>query len=186
MAVTNGSSQPAVQDVSERLHVERSSEAFASGAISKVDLPAGALFYKIETATPATKAYTSVQTGPDSHIELNSDLVFCNHSCDPSLEFDMGKMEVRVGRGREIKKGDALTFFYPSSEWDMAQPFPCNCAAKNCCGMIDGARNMDIKQLRRYWLNDHIEQLLAAKHSGQMNGNGLKSEMPQSVDAVRA
>jgi hypothetical protein len=60
----------------DRLHVNRSTEAFGSGAESLVDLPAGALFAKITGTTPGKKAYTSVQTGRDSHIELNSD---CKH-----------------------------------------------------------------------------------------------------------
>jgi len=31
-----------------------------------------------------------------------------------------------------LKKGDDITFFYPSTEWDMAQGFDCNCGAKVC------------------------------------------------------
>lgn len=144
------------------LEVSRSPKAFGSAAISLVDLPAGAVFSKITTATPSRKAWSSVQTGKDSHIELNSDLVFCNHSCTPSLNFDMHKMEVRVVDDRPLKRGDALTFFYPSSEWDMDQPFTCTCGAGEgvCCGMISGAKTMDVNVLGRYWLNPHIEELL--------------------------
>lgn len=29
-----------------------------------------------------------------------------------------------------IKKGGDITFFYPSTEWDMAQGFDCSCGAK--------------------------------------------------------
>lgn len=146
----------------DRLQVVRSSKAFASGAVSLVDLPAGAVFAPITTATPGPKAWTSVQTGRDSHIELNSDLVFCNHSCTPSLNFDMHKMEVRVVDDRPLKKGDALTFFYPSSEWEMDQPFVCTCGAGEgiCIGSIAGAKNMSRDTLGRYWLNPHIEELL--------------------------
>lgn len=113
------------------------------------------------------KAYTSVQTGANSHIELNSDLVYCNHSCNPSLNFDMGKMEVRVVDDRDLKVGDQLTFFYPSSEWDMDQPFQCNCGAGEgvCKGVIDGAKKMDRKDLEGYWLNDHIKELLQERDS---------------------
>jgi len=149
-------------DLASRLYVERSEKAFASRAVSLVDLPAHALFARITTATPAVKAYSSVQTGEDSHIELNSELVFCNHSCDPSLIFDMAKFEVRVG-DRDLKKGDSLTFWYPSSEWDMAQPFDCNCGSERCKGLIDGAGKMKEDVLREYWMNDHIEKMLAAR-----------------------
>ncbi|KAE8338309.1 hypothetical protein BDV24DRAFT_138446 [Aspergillus arachidicola] len=149
------------------LRVDRGTKAFSSSAVSLVSLPAGSLFAKITTATPSKKAYTSVQTGANSHIELNSDLVYCNHSCNPSLNFDMGKMEVRVVDDRDLKVGDHLTFFYPSSEWDMDQPFQCNCGAGEgvCKGVIDGAKTMDRKDLEGYWLNDHIKELLQERDS---------------------
>jgi hypothetical protein len=164
--------------LADRMHVQRSSKAFASLAVSKVDLPASSLFAKITTATPASKAYTSVQIGENAHIELNSDLVYCNHSCAPTVDFDMSRMEVRVAKDRDLRKGEPLTFFYPSSEWDMAQPFECTCGAEEgvCCGTIRGAKDMDEAVLRRYWLNDHIERLLAAKKAGAKAVNGATAE----------
>lgn len=152
------SAEPGLTEV---LELVKSARAFSTTAISKVDLPAGALFSRITVATAATKAYTTVQTSEDTHVELNSDLVYCDHSCKPSLIFDMHKMEVRVADGLGLKKGDALTFFYPSTEWDMNLPFKCQCKLPECCGRISGACHMDEKLLRRYWLNPHIEALLA-------------------------
>ncbi|KAE8146855.1 hypothetical protein BDV25DRAFT_44153 [Aspergillus avenaceus] len=149
----------------DRLRVDRGTKAFSSGAVSLISLPAGSVFAKITTATPAKKAYTSVQTGANSHIELNSDLVYCNHSCQPTLNFDMGKMEVRVVDDRDLKAGDALTFFYPSSEWEMDQTFQCNCGTETCKGWIDGAKKMDRNSLEGYWLNEHIEGLLKERES---------------------
>ena len=53
---------------------------FNSYALSTADLPAGALFAKMDSATEAPeKSYSTVQT-PNGHIELNSDLLYCNHS----------------------------------------------------------------------------------------------------------
>jgi hypothetical protein len=163
-----------VDDLKDRLHVERFAKAFGNRAVSLIDLPAGSLFLKITKATPATKAYTSVQVSENSHIELNSDIVFINHSCKPSVVFDMTKMEVRVSDERDLKKGDALTFFYPSSEWDMAQPFDCTCGEEECKGTIDGAGKMDERVVRGYWLNGHIERLLDAKNGGE-GGSGVKN-----------
>lgn len=156
------------------IRVIRSPKAFGSGAVSLVDLSAGALFAKIEGTTPAKKAYSSVQTGPDSHIELNSDLLYCNHSCAPSLVFDMKKMEVRVVDQRPLRAGDALTFFYPSTEWEMDQPFNCACGAGDgvCKGWISGAKNMSAEELEGYWLNDHTVKLLKEKASLEMARTG--------------
>lgn len=143
------------------LRVERGVGAFSSRAVSETSLPAGSLFATMAAATPEpTRSYTTVQSGKSSDIELNSDLVFCNHSCDPSLEFDMARQEVRVVPGRDLKKGDDLTFFYPSTEWDMAQPFACNCGSQACVGTVRGARYLESSILQRYWLNEHIKDLL--------------------------
>ncbi|KAI9701978.1 MAG: hypothetical protein M1836_001322 [Candelina mexicana] len=145
------------------IQVDRSPKAFASGAVSLVSLPAGAHFAYIENASPtAVRRYTSVQSSIDTHIELNDDLVYCNHSCVPSVVFDMTRLEVRVVNNRPLKKGEPLTFFYPSTEWEMAQPFDCSCGAPDnqCKGRISGAKDMREDDLRQYWLNEHIEKLL--------------------------
>ncbi|KAH0544596.1 hypothetical protein FGG08_001245 [Glutinoglossum americanum] len=148
-------------------------EAFTSGAFSLVALPAGSFFTRIDSATLAPKAYSSVQISRNEHIELNSDLIYCNHSCEPSLEFDMTKFEVRVGRNRNLKVGDALTFFYPSSEFQMAQSFQCECGAGDgiCKGWISGASQMGRQAMEGYWLNEHIEALLLEKEALAENGH---------------
>jgi hypothetical protein len=174
-SATEGSTSE-VHDLSKRLHVERGDPStFSSRAVSLIDLSSGALFARITTATPSKKAYSSVQVSEASHIELNSELVYVNHSCKPNLVFDMAKFEVRVHEGREVKKGEGLTFFYPSSEWDMAQPFECGCGEKECLGTIKGAGEIEEGLLRKFWLNAHIERLLDAKKSknGTNGVNGV-------------
>lgn len=103
------------------LQVKKSSVPFSSSATSKISLPAGALFTRIRTATHAPRqTYSSVQVGRDAHVELNSDILFINHSCAPCLEFDMATFEVRVVKERALREGDELFFFYPSTEWRVA------------------------------------------------------------------
>ena len=82
-------------DVSSLLHVDRSEVDFGSSATSKISLPPGALFARITSATYSPRrSYSSVQATSDADIDLNADLVFINHSCDSSLEFDMTKFEI--------------------------------------------------------------------------------------------
>lgn len=142
-----------------------SERAFHAAAQSLISLPAGALFTKITTATPVERTtYTSVATGKDTRVELNSDLVYCNHSCSPSLVFDMVRFEVRVADDRPLRAGDALTFFYPSSEWHMVQPFSCECGAGDkCLGFIAGSSKVDLSVLAHYWLNEHIREMADEK-----------------------
>ncbi|KAI1362516.1 hypothetical protein F5Y08DRAFT_311814 [Xylaria arbuscula] len=136
---------------------------FQSWAESLVDLPAGALFARIEGVERTSKpTWSSVQAGRDLHIELQSNLVYINHSCVPNLEMDMERMEVRVSRSQDLKKGDKLTFFYPSTEFRMAQPFDCWCNAGEgvCLGRITGAESVDPAKLDGYWINGYIKEML--------------------------
>jgi hypothetical protein len=149
-------------DLSSLLRVEHPDGTFASRSVSLVDLPAGAIFARISNPTPTVCAYTSVQASRDLHIDLNCDLVYTNHSCRPTLIFDMARWEVRVCPDLKegLRAGDELTFFYPSTEWHMAQPFDCQCQEAECRGTISGAKGTSPRILKQYWLNSHIEELL--------------------------
>ena len=73
-----------------------------------------------------TPSYLTVQIGENQHIELlPSHLECANHSCDPNSFFDTTKRQLVCIK--PIKKGDEITFFYPSAEWDMDRPFECIC-----------------------------------------------------------
>lgn len=140
--------------------------SFMTHAVAVKDFPAGTSIAKMDASTPASRrSYATVQASKTADIDLNSDLVYCNHSCDPSIVFDMKKMEARVGEKKDLKKGEDLTFFYPSTEWDMQQPFQCTCGAQACIGLIRGAKWMSKEQLGRYWLNEHVEELLKEKEA---------------------
>jgi hypothetical protein len=95
-------------------------------------------------------------------MELNRDLLYANDSCRPSLVFDMQRWEVRVSEAFQggLKEEDELTFFYPSTEWAMAQPLECGGGVEECVGQVSGARNMDRNVLERYRLNEHVTELL--------------------------
>lgn len=102
-----------------------------------------------------TPTYLTVQKSDHLHITLlPSFLQYVNHSCYPSAFFNTGSMEFVVLRN--IKAGDELTFFYPSTEWEMAQPFVCRCRALNCLGTIQGAALLPAKVLNNYRLTDYI------------------------------
>lgn len=172
--------------LSEIVQVVHGEGDFSSKLVSLVDRDPGTRLCAIEGAVLVTqRAYTSVQVSEDCDMELQSDLVFCNHSCDPSVVFDTAKLEVRVGE-RPLKKGQDLTFFYPSTEWDMMQPFQCHCGTAKCLGQVQGAKYLDDGVLKRYWLAPHIRRLLEKK-SGENDGAGMNAistgAQPVSVKA---
>ncbi|MGZ8540081.1 MAG: SET domain-containing protein-lysine N-methyltransferase [Chitinophagaceae bacterium] len=81
-----------------------------------------------------------------------------NHSCDPNVFFDTHAMQIVALKA--IAEGDEMTFFYPSTEWDMAQPFTCLCGCNSCLGVIEGAAHIKPEILDRYKLTRFIQQQL--------------------------
>ncbi len=61
---------------------------------------------------------------------------------------------------RDLAPGDELTFFYPSTEWEMSSPFICLCGAANCIHVVAGARFLPLSTLEHHFLNQHIRQLM--------------------------
>ena len=150
--------------LSSLVKVVHGSGDFSSKLVSLVDREPGALLTKITAWKPAiTATYATVQVGKDANIELTDDLVYLNHSCNPSVIFDVEKLELRILADRPLKSGDEVTFFYPSTEWDLAQRFECTCGSEHCLRTVQGAKYLDDATLERYWLNPHIIRLLATR-----------------------
>ncbi|KAI8991009.1 hypothetical protein BDF20DRAFT_811117 [Mycotypha africana] len=133
-------------------------ESFTSKLVAQRAFTKGAVIAHMEGLTPGDKRYSTVQISKDKHIELNSDLVFMNHSCDPSAHMDVDGMVVSALK--DILPGDELTFFYPSTEWDMAQPFTCWCGAAKCIEVVRGAHYLSSEILKQFPLSEHIKDLL--------------------------
>ncbi|KAG0304157.1 hypothetical protein BGZ98_005860 [Dissophora globulifera] len=152
--------QPSHPKLFEVLYAEGS---FNSQLVASTAFKKGDIICKIEGTTPGPKKYTTVQVAKDLHMELHSDLVFLNHSCNPSTLLDTDKMQLIAAV--DIKQGEPLTFFYPSSEWEMDQPFPCWCGADGCCKSIQGAKFLPRVVLERYVLTSHIRELLEEREA---------------------
>lgn len=72
----------------DRLELVIDEAEYSSKSLSVASLSPFAVFAKLSfpPCTPASTAtYATVQTGRDSHLNLNSDLLYINHSCEPSL-----------------------------------------------------------------------------------------------------
>ena len=107
----------------------------------------------------AEPTYLTVQVDTDKHIMLQPEhLQYINHSCDPNVFFDTHSMEIVALKN--IAEGDEMTFFYPSTEWDMAQPFNCHCGSRNCLGEIKGASHIAPAVISTYRVTRFIQQQL--------------------------
>jgi hypothetical protein len=103
----------------------------------------------------------TVQKSANEHIVLDPlYLQYLNHSCDPNcfLDLQQGKL-IAI---KPIMQGEPLTFFYPSTEWEMEEPFQCLCGSVKCLGMIQGASRININTLKSYRLSPFIESMLSS------------------------
>ena len=123
---------------------------------SKRNYQAGDLLVAFSASnTQAEAECLTIQIGERAHIHLLPDyLQFVNHSCSPNVLFNTSTMEIECVA--TIHKGDELRFFYPATEWEISQPFMCNCGASNCLGLISGAAFMPYATLVTYKLSDFV------------------------------
>jgi hypothetical protein len=112
----------------------------------------------------------SIQVNDVDHMLVDPvELQYINHSCDPNVAFDVERREVRALR--PIQPGDEFFYFYPSTEWDMAEPFICNCGTVRCLKLIRGARHLPQDVLKQYEFQDHIQQrLVPARRTRKRTG----------------
>ncbi|KAJ3371170.1 hypothetical protein GGF31_003593 [Allomyces arbusculus] len=127
------------ENFSSRLIATR---AFAKGeVIAKVDVAGG--------MAESEKRYSTIQIGKDKHAQVASDLVYMNHSCSPSADFDAPNMAMIATRGT----------------WDKDQPFDCWCGASQCIKRVEGAKHVPANVLNRYSLTRHIQELKAEQEA---------------------
>ncbi len=129
----------------------------AKAFFSKKNYTAGNSITTIDAfAISATPNYLTIQLADNKHFHISPEfLQYINHSCNPNAFFDTDSMQLICVK--DITAGDELCFFYPSSEWDMAQAFECNCGLFECLKIIKGAKYIDRNILSKYQLTSFIQ-----------------------------
>ena len=79
---------------------------------------------------------------------------YLNHSCRPNAYFR--GLDVIALRG--IASGEDVTFDYDSTEYDMAEPFVCQCGEASCRKIVRGFRYLD--STAREQLRPHLARHL--------------------------
>ena len=103
--------------------------------------------------------FRSIQVDVGLHLE-GFPFKFMNHSCRPTAVVETRQLAVCAWS--EIKAGQEVTFFYPSTEWHMVRPFECFCGAPDCIRYVAGAGCLSLDLLGRYFINPHVRKLAAA------------------------
>jgi hypothetical protein len=114
----------------------------------------------------AEPTYLTVQVGIGKHITLQPEfLQYINHSCEPNVFFNTTTMQLVALK--EIKAEEEMTFFYPSTEWQMTQSFNCYCGHAACIGDIRGAAFLSKEAQEKYRFTDFIQEQLAKQSTRQ-------------------
>lgn len=122
-------------------------------------IASGEAFLRIEDyRLRSDPTYQTIQISSQQHIEQLGALAYMNHSCKPNVIIQTGELVCYAAR--EICAGEELTFFYPSTEWEMARPFMCQCGAAECIRLVVGSRYLPLDVLSRYFINQHILDLV--------------------------
>lgn len=109
-----------------------------------------------------TPNYLTVQISDTKHIHLSPEyLQYVNHCCAPNVIFNTSKMILECIN--DVSIGDELCFFYPATEWKIAQTFQCHCGSSNCIGLIQGAADTSLDILNQYILTDFIKNKLVQR-----------------------
>lgn len=126
--------------------------------VARQDFKRGEVIYQIPAEKVSDKPNRfTVQMDRNLHTEVGK-LSALNHSCNPNVILDMEKMVVVACR--DIRAGDELSFFYPSTEWEMAAPFICLCGSPSCIHVVAGARFLPLSTLENHYLNRHIREMM--------------------------
>lgn len=129
------------------------------------EIPRGTHLFRITGRETAVPTRYSVQVSATLHLDQECandefDLVrryfwrYLDHACEPTTRI----LDRDVIAVRDIAAGEAVTFHYGTTEYDMAAPFDCHCGSARCMGTIRGARHLTPAQRRRLakWLPDYL------------------------------
>ncbi|TDX01505.1 SET domain-containing protein-lysine N-methyltransferase [Dinghuibacter silviterrae] len=120
----------------------------------------------------------TLQIDEGKHILLHPEaLWYTNHSCSPNIFFDTETMEIVCLR--DVAAGEELAFFYPSTEWRMAEPFDCHCGNPGCLHRISGASVLPNEVLQRYRLTAYVQRKWAER-AGRAAAGGDAALAPEA------
>jgi hypothetical protein len=103
------------------------------------------------------RTWRTIQVDFNRHLK-NDLLDYVDHSCDPNSVFDVGRLAMIALR--PIKKDEAITFFYPGAEVELAMDFDCHCGSPDCIGHVKGGFYLTGPQMRRALDRGHCTRFM--------------------------
>ena len=160
MSSNSGSTDYIIISKHENCEVRQQLSNKQNGLFSIASFKKGDLIVAFEASKIVDEPnYLTVQISENKHIHLLPEyLQFVNHSCEPNVIFNTTTMQLECVSA--IAAGDELCFFYPATEWKIAQEFNCHCGTAKCIGLVRGAADTPIAILKEYQLTDFIKFML--------------------------
>ena len=134
-----------------------------TGFVATEDISEGEVIADFRDALVVSeRTYLSVQIGRDLHVDDPYMLAGLNHSNNPNVWIDT--INRQVVALKPIKKGEILTYFYPSTEWEMFRPFEIADEPNQDLRLVRGAKDYPMHVIQGYRLSPHILELLNSHH----------------------
>ncbi len=101
--------------------------------------------YSIQVA-PTEHLVPPLRAVADGDIEDYYRWCFINHSCAPNVYIDTATRTVVALA--DLAPGDELRYDYETTEWNMVEPFACDCGALSCRHHVRGFKHLTDTQRR--------------------------------------
>ena len=88
---------------------------------------------------------SSIQIGPNKHVEVDAPAKFINHSCMPNTKVE----NEQIVAIKKISPGDEITFDYQGSEYELAVPFVCRDCGQWVKGMKYKGENVCLQAMQQ-------------------------------------
>lgn len=145
--------------------------AHAYRVVTVAGVEAGEVLFHVSGSVTDRPSRHSIQIDERSHLEVAPDMPlntmkvdaiwrFLNHSCAPSAFL----RDLDVVALHPIALGEAVTYHYCTTEFDMAVPFECTCGHQRCLGTVRGFAHLSLSEQMRLqpWLAEHLRRRLDA------------------------
>ncbi len=118
------------------------------GVVAREPIAAGEVLVALAHVFVGSPEQHTIQVDEDRHQAGTREIDdYLNHACEPSARLDAERLCFVAAR--DIAPGEAVTFNYLTSEWDMVAPFDCMCGSPRCFGQIRGFRHLTPEEQAR-------------------------------------
>jgi len=127
-------------------NIEVRTSALGRAVFATAPIAAGESVIELARVFEEAPGSHTIQVGERRHQAFTGEIDdFVNHSCDPTCRVDVSALTMSTIA--DIAVGQELTFNYLTTEWDMIQPFRCECDGEP--RLIRGFRHLSPEEQAR-------------------------------------